>query len=240
MSLTPEKDRLRARRVIRRVFRMLDHRAVAMAATDEEAGDDPRLRFSVEDVLERVNRAVAQVVPLTKAQHLPLLIESRTHAGGGSNAPGGVLDGVVRLLHSRVFRLLTPELPSATQPVRCRRRTSEAAAALERSGRAGSATFPAYTYDNGHLRSYPAGTVSAVVVGSPSFVTPDDLKNETDWLPLDSRFEGIVVHLVFADLRQTAMKQGSQAATRFGLEDLRPLSLSHRTTDADDREVDVS
>lgn len=138
--------------------------------TETHALDSPTVSISKRFIRQSVNDAIRAIVPLVKACHVPGAIRN-----GTTLVP---THPVVRLLKNRTRR----------EGVRAVYRTATRSDRLEETGKAGTASEPTYTFDDGEIKVFPAGNVSYYYVSIPDEVTTDDAE-----IALDERFEAAIV-----------------------------------------------
>ena len=212
--------------ILQRIKRMLDQASPVgeQSKFDSNILGSASLYFSDEDLVERVNNAQRTIVGRCKAQHVQSCITSY------NGTVEDIVDSMVRLLPSRVFR----------GGVRCVRRSVDTARRLERSGRAGSATYPTYTFEDGLLYIYPdTASYSAYIVAEPTALTISDVGSATV-LDLDERFEAAIIYHVVASCFETMQDMDMQKASmELFADEISAFGLNVRYQRIDDMEVDV-
>lgn len=148
--------------------------------------------------------------------------------------------------HSNVFINFTAdaEVVEANDVTngRCVQRTVDRHRRLEQAGRAASATYPVFTYEDEQLNVYPdALNATAYFVVAPPELTTVELAAGTDDLIIDERTQFALIYYVAATCYQTMRdaEMYKDAMEEF-LDEIDPYALNNRyNLIFDDREVDV-
>lgn len=142
-------------------------------------------------LLHHINQAQKLIVSSVKAFHVLGLVTSLD----GTPAEYNALETNNRLLHGRVHRRNDSD-PVDCGAVRCRYREVAEHVSLENAGRASTATYPVYTYDDDVLAVYPSSDrVLAYYVDDPTELTAGG-----DTLAVDHRFVPSIVAYVVAQI----------------------------------------
>lgn len=212
--------------IIVEIRRKLDQRPLENedVQTDSAVIGSPSTNFGDLNLLTRINHAVVFIAKQVKAMHISASISNYTGPFPDVAANADLL----RPLFSRVF----------ANTVRATQRSVDRQRRLENSGRAASATFPVYTYEDGKLEITPSsGSDNAFIVIVPTILTAT---NQT--LGIDERFEAAVIWHVVASCYET-MRQGDMHSAFMVLfqDEIQPYLLDNRYDNIfDERENDTS
>lgn len=211
--------------VITSIRRKLDQRPLENedVQTDSSVLGSPSTNFSDPNLLERIDQAQRYISQIVKAQHVPALITEYT--GPFPSVSDNV--EILRPLFSRVSRT----------GIRATQRSVDRERRLTVAGRAASATYPTYNYEDGQLTINPTGgTESAWIV-----VLPTTLASVGTNLQLDERFEAAIIFYVVSSCYETMRQiQLSDAYFQLYQDEIQPYVREVRLDPVvDDREVDV-
>lgn len=216
--------------IVTRVRRILDQIPLEneSVSTDSQVLGSTSTRFSDSNLMDRINSGVRQIVRRCKASHFPKMIILYEAALADINTDNE------RILLSRVERNQNLN----ADPLFCKRRTVSASRRLEKSGRAGSVTAPAYTYEDGQLTIYPSSATN----GHDVYVvkTPTTKTSLGDDVEVDERFELALVMYVAASCYQTMQQPNLREYARQVYEDeIQPYLSEVRNSILNDREISV-
>ena len=125
---------------------------------------------------------------------------------------------------------------------RCLQRSEDRVRRLEVAGRAATANYPVYSYEDGFMRIYPDGDNSvAFFVVTPDPITFAAFNLGNDTLVVDERFEAALVAYTAASCYQTMRQPGLyEWALGTFQDEIDPYATYNRTSLVfDDREVSV-
>lgn len=218
--------RANAERYVNRVRRYVDQVPFRDENVAEESDVTESVSTALSDsfILDAIDSAVQTIVSRSKAAHVYDAIQTDTDTTTPTKA-------VVRLLYGSAKR----------NGNRAVFRTVDRARRLEDTGRAGSDSEPAFTYENGEIIFYPepdyAGGDSTEIryVGRPSSIT-----SLSDTMPLDERFEAAIVYYAAAECFQRLRRGGLEELARQQYEDeVSVYDIGARTSRLDGREVET-
>lgn len=155
--------------------------------TAEDIDDSPTLNIKDSFIINEINNVQNMIVSHAKAFHIPELRMTFSGTLNDFNATEKE-----RLLHGTVYRIDQNDVP-----VKCRYRDVSEHSHLESSGRNATSTYPAYTWDDNKLSIYPSPTNGLQVY---YISKPIVLRNLSDTLQIDKRFDGAIVAYVSSQI----------------------------------------
>lgn len=223
--------RIKGTRIVNRIRRVLDQVPFTNESVDTPSHvvGSPSTRFSTEELVDIINRAVSVIVSRCKAMHVYNAIKTEAP----TSMPDTPAGAVFRVLESRVFY--------GDDAARARRRNVDAHRRINRSGRQPTTARPVFTYEDGEIHVYPDTNTGANAykyryVGLPTAV-PDNASGD---LGIDERFEAAVVYYVVAMCYQKLKRPDLyEFAYQVFLDEIDPYTLPKRTNVVDDVEVEI-
>lgn len=196
-----------------RIRRLLDQVPLVGENTSSDSSvlGSPSTDFSDENLDARSYEAIVELVGRVKAQHLPQLIIDFPD--------GDVPERVARILYSRVF---------TDGDVRAIQRSTERHRRLEQSGRAATADYPTYTFEDSRLDVYPDGGYAYYVI-YPPHPNPPPPQITADEIFLSDKFTAAIVHHAAASCFETQKRKDLHTWARSVFEEeISPYETSAR------------
>ena len=216
--------RAHAERYVNRIRRYIDQ----VPFQDENVPDESTAAESVSTslsndfIFDAINAATRSIVGRAKACHVYDTITT----DNDTKTPSGV---VVRLLYNS----------TRINGNRAVFRTTDRARRLEDTGRSGSTSKPAYTYENGEVIFYPDPNYGGGDTTEIRYVDmPTKVSALSDEVPLDERFEAAIVYYAAAECLQRLRRMELQQIARQQYEsEIQAFDLGVRTNRLDGQEV---
>lgn len=216
--------RAHAERYVNRVRRYIDQVPFQDENVPDESTATESVSTSLSDdfLLDSINAAVRSIVSRAKACHVYDAITNDSD----TTTPSGV---IVRLLRGS----------AKLNGNRAVFRNVDRARRLEDTGRSGSTSKPAYTYENGEIIFYPAPNYGSGDTTELRYVDiPSKATALSDEVPLDERFEAAIVYYVAAEaLQRLRRMELEQIARQQYEEEVQAFDLGVRTNQLDGQEV---
>jgi hypothetical protein len=215
--------RAHAERYVNRIRRYIDQVPFQDENVKEESEAEESVSTTLSDdfIFDTINSATQAIASRAKACHVYDAITK--DSGTDLTTPSGV---IIRLLYGS----------TKLNGNRAVFRNVDRARRLEDTGRAGTTSEPAYSYENGEIIFYP--TPSSDTTEFRYVDIPTKVSALSDEVPLDERFEAAIVYYASAECFQRLRRMNLEQLARQQYEDeMTAYGLGARTSRLDQEEV---